>query len=86
MPFSTTVVKSYNKFLSYIVEQGLEGVCELKPIVNGGEVMKAFGVKMGPWMSKALDLVMQWQLLNPRIQDKQKALKYLEGKRAEIGV
>ncbi|KAL4871129.1 hypothetical protein BDV12DRAFT_194775 [Aspergillus spectabilis] len=80
------VVKSYNQFLSYIVEQGLEGVCELKPIVNGGEVMKALGVKMGPWMSKALDVVMQWQLLNPEIQDKQKALEYLEGKRAELGV
>ncbi|KAL5336408.1 hypothetical protein BJX70DRAFT_390026 [Aspergillus crustosus] len=79
------VVKSYNRFLSYIVEQGLEGVCELKPIVNGGEVIKAFGVKNGPWMSKAMDLVMQWQLLHPEIQDKQKALEFIEGKRVELG-
>ncbi|KAL4883430.1 hypothetical protein BJY04DRAFT_226490 [Aspergillus karnatakaensis] len=78
------VVKSYDQFISYILEQGLEGACELKPIVNGGDVMKTFKAKMGPWMSKALDLVIQWQLLNPDIHDKQRALEYLESKREEL--
>lgn len=80
------VVQSYDKFLSYIVEQGLQDVCELKPIINGGEVMSAIPAKKGPWVSKALELAIQWQLLHPDIQDKQKALEYLESKRGEIGV
>ncbi|KAL4950207.1 hypothetical protein BDW69DRAFT_197456 [Aspergillus filifer] len=80
------VLQGYNQFLSYIVEQGLEDVCELKPIVNGGEIMSAFGGKKGPWLSKALEFTIQWQLLHPDIQDKQKALDDLLGRREELGV
>ncbi|BCS19829.1 tRNA adenylyltransferase [Aspergillus puulaauensis] len=80
------VVQSYDKFLSYIVEQDLQDVCELKPIVNGGEVMSAIPAKKGPWVSKALELAIQWQLLHPEIQDKQKALEYLESKKGEFAV
>ncbi|KAL2829177.1 hypothetical protein BDW59DRAFT_170588 [Aspergillus cavernicola] len=72
------VVQSYDRFLSYIVEQDLKSVCEVKPILNGGELMKALGATNGPWLSKALELVMQWQLLHPEIEDKQKALEDLE--------
>ncbi|KAL4916569.1 hypothetical protein BDW62DRAFT_211833 [Aspergillus aurantiobrunneus] len=79
------VVQSYNRFLSYVVEQGLEDICELKPLVNGGEVMGAFsGAKKGPWMSKALGIVIEWQLLHPDIQEKQRALEYLESRREDI--
>ncbi|KAL3474006.1 hypothetical protein BJX99DRAFT_248584 [Aspergillus californicus] len=78
------VVRTYDKFLSYIVEQDLESVCEVKPIVNGGEVMKAMGAKNGPWMSKALDFVVRWQLLYPEVQDKEKALEDLESRRSEL--
>ncbi|KAL4939303.1 hypothetical protein BDV06DRAFT_214427 [Aspergillus oleicola] len=78
------VLQSYNRFLSYIVERGLEDVCELKPIVNGGEIMGAFGGKKGPWLSKALEMVMQWQLLHPDVQDKQKALDDLLSRREEL--
>ncbi|RDW79193.1 tRNA adenylyltransferase [Aspergillus mulundensis] len=85
-PASAVVLHSYDQFLSYIVEQGLEGVCDLKHIVKGDEVMKAFGGKKGPWVSKALRLVIEWQLLNPDSQDKQELLKFLESKREEIGV
>lgn len=80
------MVQSYDKFLSYIVEQDLQDVCELKPIVNGGEVMSAIPAKKGPWVSKALELAIQWQLLHPEIQDKQKALEYLESKKGEFAV
>ncbi|KAL4797871.1 hypothetical protein BDV19DRAFT_377359 [Aspergillus venezuelensis] len=80
------VLQSYNQFLSYIVEKGLEEVCELKPIVNGGEIMGAFGGKKGPWLSKALEFTIQWQLLHPDIQDKQEALDDLLGRREELGV
>ncbi|KAL4903245.1 hypothetical protein BDW74DRAFT_169126 [Aspergillus multicolor] len=82
---SIAVVQSYNQFLSYIVDQGLEDVCDLKHIVKGDEVMKEFGGKKGPWVSKALKLVIDWQLLHPDSQDKQELFKFLETKREEIG-
>ncbi|KAL4787993.1 hypothetical protein BJX76DRAFT_345261 [Aspergillus varians] len=80
------VVQSYNQFLSYIVEQNLEDVCELKPLVNGSEIMAAFGGKKGVWLANALKFVVEWQLLHPDIQDKQKALAYLETRREELAL
>ncbi|KAL4931945.1 tRNA adenylyltransferase [Aspergillus undulatus] len=72
------VVNSYNQFLSYIVEQDLENMCDLKPIVNGGDIMRAFDGKKGPYLAKALKFVIEWQLLHPDIQDKQEALEDLK--------
>ncbi|KAL4998607.1 hypothetical protein BDV10DRAFT_201264 [Aspergillus recurvatus] len=81
------VVQSYDQFLSYIVEQDLQDVCELKHIVKGDEIMKAFETKKkGPWVSNALKLVTEWQLLHPGVQDKEGVLKYLQSKREEIGL
>ncbi|KAL4807575.1 hypothetical protein BDV18DRAFT_151568 [Aspergillus unguis] len=80
------VVQSYDKFLSYIEEQGLLDVCELKPIANGAEVMEAMGGKKGPWLSQALRLVIEWQLLHPDIDDKNEALEYIKSKREELSL
>ncbi|KAL4988339.1 hypothetical protein BDW68DRAFT_187245 [Aspergillus falconensis] len=80
-----TVMQSYDQFLSYIVEQDLQDVCELKNIVKGDEIMKAFETKKkGPWVSNALKLVIEWQLLHPGVQDKEGVLKYLQSKKEEI--
>ena len=43
----------------------LLNVHEMKPIVDGKQVSKALNVKSGPWMKKALDIAMAWQLRNP---------------------
>ncbi|CBF78640.1 tRNA adenylyltransferase [Aspergillus nidulans FGSC A4] len=81
------VVQSYDQFLSYIVEQDLQDVCDLKHIVKGDEIMEAFETrKKGPWVSNALKLVIEWQLLHPGVEDKEGALKYLQSKREEIGL
>lgn len=79
------MIREYDQFLAYIVEQDLEGVCELKPIVNGGEIMKSLGAKNGPWMSKATTIVLEWQLLNPDTSQ-ETALEQLAGRRAELGL
>ncbi|KAL4761055.1 tRNA adenylyltransferase [Aspergillus foveolatus] len=69
------VVQSYDQFLSYIVEQDLQDVCDLKHIVKGDEIMEAFGTKKkGPWVSNALKLVIEWQLLHPGVEDKEGVL------------
>ena len=41
----------------------------LKPIVNGNQLSKALCTKSGPWMKKALDIAMEWQLRNPEETD-----------------
>jgi hypothetical protein len=58
----------------------------MKPIVNGAEIMKALEAKHGPWMSRALDMVVKWQLLHPEITEKEKALKYLIDRKDELGL
>ncbi|KAH1346617.1 hypothetical protein KXW91_000934 [Aspergillus fumigatus] len=51
-----SVIQEYDRFISYIIQNNLQGVCEMKPIVNGAEIMKALEAKNGPWMSRALDM------------------------------
>lgn len=79
------MVRDYDRFLAYIVEEDLENVCELRPIVNGAEVMKSLGAEEGPWMSKAMAMALEWQLLCPE-SDKEATLKEIAGRRAELGL
>lgn len=81
-----TVVDDYHKFLTYIVENDLEEVCTLKPIVNGGEIMEVMAAPKGPWMSKASEEVIKWQLLHPQITEKQKALDHLLAIKGKLGL
>lgn len=82
---SPSVVQEYDKFLTYIVDHDLQDATELKPIVNGGEVMQHFGGKKGPWLAKALDMVVEWQLLHPECTDKDKVLEMLSARKEELG-
>lgn len=80
-----TVIQEYDRFLAYIVEMDLEDVCELKPIVNGGDIMKSLGAQKGPWMSRATTMVIEWQLLRPDTTQ-ELALEMLSSRRAELGL
>ncbi|KAJ5737013.1 uncharacterized protein N7483_002138 [Penicillium malachiteum] len=75
----------YDQFLSYIVKNDLKDVGDLKPIVNGGEIMTALGAKKGPWMSRATTFVVEWQLLNPNT-DKEATLEEIQRRRSELGL
>lgn len=79
------MARDYDQFFAYIVEKELENVCELRPIVNGAEVMKSLGANKGPWMTKAMAMVLEWQLRCPE-GDKETALKEIAGRRAELGL
>jgi len=80
------VALEYDQFLAYLVEKDLDNVCELKPIVNGAEIMQHLGAKKGPWMSKATSLVVEWQLLHPEVADKSVVLEEISARRAEFGL
>ena len=80
------MVQTYDKFLSYVVERRLQDAYDMRPIVNGSEISKALKVKSGPWMSKALEMMIDWQLLHPEITEKGKALQELCNRRTELGL
>lgn len=79
------MAREYDRFRDYIVDSGLETVCELKPIVNGQDIMKSLGAKNGPWMSKATTMVLEFQLLHPD-SDKEAALGEIGRRRTELGL
>lgn len=79
------MVREYDQFLAYIVEKDLARVYELRPIVNGAEIMEVLKAKKGPWMSKAMEMTIEWQFLHPE-GDKKTALKELSDRRGELGL
>ena len=78
------VIHEYDRFLSYVKEQDLLDVWALQPIVKGNEVMKAMGAEKGSWIIKALDMVIQWQLLHPNNFEKEAALEEIKRRKAEL--
>lgn len=80
-----TVFNSYEAFLSRVVEMDLVDVHNLRPLVNGKEICAELGVPSGPWMSKALGVVIDWQLLHPGLTEKKLVFEEIQNKRNEIG-
>ncbi|EGZ10164.1 hypothetical protein PHYSODRAFT_522402 [Phytophthora sojae] len=60
-----TVSKRYDTFNAQVSGAGLDGVWELKPLLNGNDLVKQLGVKPGPNMKALLDRILAWQLSNP---------------------
>ena len=79
-----TVIQGYDKFLTYIVDHNLQDVWEMKPIVNGKEIFEHLKMPKGPWMTKAVEMVVEWQLLHPECTDKEKALENLSARKGEL--
>ncbi|KAH8696710.1 ATP :tRNA-specific tRNA nucleotidyltransferase [Talaromyces proteolyticus] len=71
----STVILEYDRFLSYLETENLLDVTDLRPIVNGNEISAALGVRSGRWLSAALEMMIEWQLLHPEITEKEKALQ-----------
>ncbi|KAE8154760.1 hypothetical protein BDV25DRAFT_135680 [Aspergillus avenaceus] len=82
----SAVIRGYDRFLSYILDNSLIDVYEMKPIVNGSEIIQHLKAPKGPWMSKALDMAIRWQLLHPEVTDKEKALEELSNRKKELGL
>jgi tRNA nucleotidyltransferase (CCA-adding enzyme) len=78
------VIHEYDRFLSYVKEQDLLDVCALRPIVKGSEVMTALGAVQGPWINKAMNMIIQWQLLSPHNLEKEAALEEITRRKAEL--
>ena len=80
------VLDEYSSWLSYLSSLKLLDVDHLKPIVTGRELMKAFSAKSGPWVSAALNCVIEWQLRNPDQTDAASAIAEVKQRREELNI
>ena len=80
------VFQEFDAFLTYLENEDLLEVSELRPIANGKEISAAFGLPNGRWLASALEMLISWQLLNPKSLDKEEALEVLKSRRAELGI
>ncbi|QSS59943.1 poly(A) polymerase [Histoplasma capsulatum] len=80
------VFYSYGKLLSYIEESNLLDVCSLRTPINGRDIINALSVKTGPWMTRALDMVIEWQLRNPEETSKEAAINEILRRKDELGL
>ncbi|KAL8705170.1 MAG: hypothetical protein Q9201_001707 [Fulgogasparrea decipioides] len=80
------LLEGYATWLSTLKDLDLLEVYQLKPLVTGDKLSKALGVKPGPWMSKALEMVVAWQLRNPDEQSEEAAISEIISKKKELSL
>ncbi len=83
---SQAVLDGYSSWLSHLESLKLLNVDQLKPIVTGTELMKAFNTKGGKWVSAALDCVIRWQLRNPNQTDAAIAIAEVRERKEELNI
>ncbi|KAI4123290.1 MAG: hypothetical protein LQ338_005339 [Usnochroma carphineum] len=80
------LLEGYAQWLSKIKDLDLLEAYQLKPLVTGDKLSKALDAKPGPWMSKALEMVIAWQLANPGEQDPEAAISEVKGRKKDLGL
>lgn len=70
-----SVEKSYESFINHIASLELLDAPQMKPLLDGKQLSKALSTPPGPWMKDALDVVMAWQLRNPGVKEREKAIE-----------
>ena len=83
---SSAVLTGYSLWLSHLSSLKLLDVDQLRPIVTGDELVKAFNTKAGKWVSTALDCVLEWQLRNPERTDAAGAIAEVRERKEELNL
>ena len=78
-----SITNIYAAWLSSLQSLDLLDVDKLKPILQGTQLMKELGRGNGPWLKKALDITVEWQLRNPGRTDTAGAIAEVKG---ELGI
>ena len=79
------VMGEYLNFLQSVQSEELSDAAEVKPIINGNEIQKAFDGQKGKWIRDALNMVLEWQFENPEAT-KEDAITMIKSRRAEMGL
>ncbi|KAK4694816.1 hypothetical protein P7C71_g2820, partial [Lecanoromycetidae sp. Uapishka_2] len=81
------IFADYASWLSKIRDLNLLDVDKEKPIVNGKQLLDALGKpKAGPWMKKATDIAMEWQLRNPEETCPEGGIAEVMKRKEELGL
>ncbi|EXJ94154.1 hypothetical protein A1O1_02547 [Capronia coronata CBS 617.96] len=76
----------YQTFVTYIAEQKLEDAHLIAPILKGNEITEALGgLKTGPWLKQAVDLLAEWQFTHPEAT-KEEAIEMIVRKKPELDI
>jgi tRNA nucleotidyltransferase (CCA-adding enzyme) len=77
----TDILRSYAAFLTHLAKLEILDVDTFRPLLKGTDLAKALSTKPGPWMKDALDVVMAWQLRNPKSTDASAAIEAVRASR-----
>lgn len=75
--FLNRTMSKYANFYDYVYTQQLEDCHNLKPLINGKEMVSFLNMKGGPWLGKINDRAVIWQLGNPQ-GTREELLEYLK--------
>ncbi|DBA00293.1 TPA: hypothetical protein N0F65_001488 [Lagenidium giganteum] len=62
---ATAIVARYESFSNAVITENLDGIWDMRPLLNGNDIIKVLGVKPGPDVKATMEKVVQWQLGNP---------------------
>ena len=79
--------REWQGFIDHLEAMDVMDAPAIKSILSGTELSKALGgVKPGPWMKRALDVCMEWQLRNPGVEDATGAIEEVKKRSAELNI
>ncbi len=76
----------YVEAVGYIEREGLESAIEMKPLIDGKEVMGVLGLKPGKTLKVVLEDVIAWQLRCPKGTREELCEYLISGKEKYVGV
>ncbi|PBP21892.1 poly A polymerase head domain-containing protein [Diplocarpon rosae] len=75
------------EFITHLNRMQVMDAPNFKSIIDGKQLCKELGgIKPGAWMKTALEMVMEWQLRNPGVQDYQEVIEGLKRRREELKI
>jgi hypothetical protein len=77
------IVSKYEKWYTFITNENLLDVDELKPILDGVQIQNLLNMKPSRELKFLMDGLIEQQLINPNINESE-AVEYLKLKRAEL--
>ena len=77
LDFETEIWPKYAAFSQWVLDNGLQDVCTMKPIVSGSDIIAACQIKKGPLIGTYTNEAMKWQLQYPK-GEKEACLEYLK--------
>jgi tRNA nucleotidyltransferase (CCA-adding enzyme) len=61
-PAALTIIEGYRALEEHILALGLDGCWDLKPLLDGNQMMQTLGLKKGPHVGKVMDAQLRWML------------------------